>query len=75
MADLIGTTEQTVALWEKHGKIPKTADRMLRATYLETIDGNVKLEEMIERTANLDRRDNEKMVFHDTDAGWFAMAA
>lgn len=75
LADLIGTTEQTVALWEKHGKIPKTADRMLRAIYLETIDGNVKLKEMIERTANLDRRDDEKMVFHDTDAGWFAMAA
>lgn len=48
LADLIGTTEQTVALWEKRGKIPKTADRMLRAIYLETIDGNVKLKEMTE---------------------------
>jgi putative transcriptional regulator len=75
LADLICTTEQTVALWERHGKIAKTADRMLRAIYLETIDGNVKLKEMIERTADLDRRDDEKMVFHDTEAGWLAMAA
>ena len=48
---------------------------MLRAIYLETIDGNVKLKEMIERTADLYRKDDEKMVFHDTDAGWLAMAA
>jgi len=75
LADLIGTTEQSVALWERHSKIPKTADRMIRAIYLEMIDGNVKLKELIERTADLDRKDGERMVFHDTEAGWFAMAA
>jgi len=75
LAELIGTTEQTVALWEKHGKIPKTADRMLRAIYIETIDGNVELKEMIEHTANLDRREEEKMVFHDTGHGWLQLAA
>jgi len=75
VADLLGTSEQTVALWERRGKIPKTADRMFRAIYLETVDGNVKLKELVERVADLDRKDDEKMVFHDTDAGWFAMAA
>jgi DNA-binding transcriptional regulator YiaG len=73
-ADLLGTTEQTVALWEKRGKIPKTADRMFRAIYLETIDGNVKLKELIERVANLDRRVDEKLVFQDTDGGWLKAA-
>ena len=75
VADLLGTSEQTVALWERRGKIPKTADRMFRAIYLETVDGNVKLKKLVERVADLDRKDDEKMVFHDTDAGWFAMAA
>ncbi|RKP59048.1 helix-turn-helix domain-containing protein [Pararobbsia silviterrae] len=74
-ADLLGTTEQTVALWERRGKIPKTADRMFRAIYLETIDGNVKLKELIERIADLDRRDDDKMIFEDTDAGWLPKAA
>jgi DNA-binding transcriptional regulator YiaG len=73
-ADLLGTTEQTVALWEKRGKIPKTADRMFRAIYLETIDGNVKLKELIERVANLDRKVDEKLVFQDTDGGWLKAA-
>jgi DNA-binding transcriptional regulator YiaG len=74
-ADLLGTSEQTVALWEKRGKIPKTADRMFRAIYLETVDGNVKLKEMIERVADLDRKPEEKMIFEDTEAGGLPQAA
>jgi putative transcriptional regulator len=43
---------------------------MLRAIYLETIDGNVRLQEMIERTADLDRKEDERMAFHQTERGW-----
>ena len=75
VADLLGTSEQTVALWERRGKIPKTADRMIRAIYLESVDGNVKLKELIGRIADLDRKEDQRMVFHDTDAGWFPRAA
>jgi len=75
LADLMGTTEQTIAQWEKHGKIPKTADRLLRAIYLETIHRNVKLKEISEHPADLGRRDKEKMVFRDTDHGWLPLAA
>lgn len=75
IADLLGTSEQTVALWEKRGKIPKTADRMFRAIYLETIDGNVKLKDLIERIADLDRKTDEKWIFEDTDQGWLPAAA
>ncbi|WP_322053671.1 helix-turn-helix domain-containing protein [Paraburkholderia bannensis] len=73
-ADLLGTSEQTVALWEKRGKIPKTADRMFRAIYLETIDGNVKLKELIERVADLDRKPDERLVFQDTEGVWLKAA-
>jgi putative transcriptional regulator len=75
LAELLGTSEQTVALWEKRGKIPKTADRMLRAIYLETIDGNVTLRELMERAADVDRKNNEKMIFRDTESGWLPQAA
>ncbi|NIE67653.1 helix-turn-helix domain-containing protein [Burkholderia sp. Ax-1719] len=73
-ADLLGTSEQTVALWEKRGKIPKTADRMFRAIYLETIDGNVKLKELIERVADLDRKVDERLIFQDTEGVWLKAA-
>lgn len=75
LADLLGTSEQTVALWERKGKIPKTADRMVRAVYLESIDGNVKIKELIERAADLDRQADEKLIFQDTECGWLPKAA
>lgn len=75
LAVLLGTTEQTVALWEKRGKIPTTADRMFRAIYTETMEGNVKLREMIERAADLDRKTEPRMVFQDTEKGWLPQAA
>jgi DNA-binding transcriptional regulator YiaG len=75
VADLVGTSEQTVALWEKRGKIPKTADRIFRAIYLETVDGNVKIKDFIERIAELDRKVEEKMIFQDTEDGWLPQAA
>jgi DNA-binding transcriptional regulator YiaG len=74
-AGLLGTTEQAVSLWERKGKIPRTADRMFRALYLEAVDGNVKLKELIERVADLDRTDGDKLIFQDTEQGWLPQAA
>jgi DNA-binding transcriptional regulator YiaG len=75
VADLVGTSEQTVALWEKRGEVPKTADRIFRAIYLETVNGNVKIKEFIEGVADLDRKVEEKMIFQDTEEGWLPKAA
>ncbi|MCI3206532.1 MULTISPECIES: transcriptional regulator [Pandoraea] len=74
--DLLGAAVETVSLWERRGRIPKGADHMLRAIYLETVDGNVKLKELIEQLIDLDRKnDEEKLVFQDTADGWFPKAA
>jgi len=35
LADLLGSTEQTVSLWERRGRIPKGYDRLIRLLYLE----------------------------------------
>jgi hypothetical protein len=47
----------------------------LLAIYLETIDGNVKVKELIGRVLNLDRHIDEKMIFQDTEQGWLPKAA
>lgn len=51
MADLVGTSEQTVSLWERRGAIPKAAERLIKLAFLESIskDGNVKIKEIIDR--------------------------
>ncbi len=70
LADLVGSTEQTVSLWERRGRMPKGYDRLIRLFYLEMIDGNVKIQEMINRLIELDRNQTEKLIFSDTDSGW-----
>ena len=67
---LVGSSEESVSLWERRGRVPKSASRLMQAIYLESIDGNVKLKELIERLAELDRAHQDRMVFEDTAQGW-----
>ena len=58
----IGASEQTLRLWEKHRDkaIPGTADRIVRAMYIEHVDGKVAVRHMLDRLVNLEvdvRRD------------------
>jgi DNA-binding transcriptional regulator YiaG len=70
LADVLGTTEQTVSLWERGSKVPDGEARLLKTIYLERVDGNVKVLELIERLIELDKKEGEKMIFQDTADGW-----
>lgn len=70
LADLLGSTEQTVSLWERRGRMPKGYDRLIRLLYLEKIDGNVKVQEIIKQLIDLDFRQGEKLILSDTHSGW-----
>lgn len=66
----IGMSEESVSLWERRGRIPKAVCRFMQAIYLEKLDGNVRITEMVERMANLDREHQDKLIFEDTETGW-----
>jgi len=70
LAELLGSTEQTVSLWERGRRMPKAYDRLIRAIYLESSDGNVKIREMIDRLIDLDNKDSGRIVFEDVGSGW-----
>lgn len=70
LADLLGSTEQTVSLWERGGRMPKVYDRLIRLLYLEKIDGNINVQAMIEKLIALDFQQDKKLVFSDTRMGW-----
>ena len=74
IADLIGSTEQTVSLWERKGRVPKFADRFIRLLYLEHANGNVRIRKMIEDLSELDRHQAKKVTFAEKDRGWRACA-
>lgn len=67
---LLGTTDQSVAKWEKTGRVPKTADRMIRLIYLEHTGGNVQIRATIERINDTDHADHERMTAESSATGW-----
>jgi putative transcriptional regulator len=72
LAALVGTTEQSLRLWEKHrGKpLPGSADRLVRAIYSEYIGGDGTVRRMLDRLAQLDQVKVERMSFRQTPSGW-----
>ena len=67
---LLDVSEEAVSLWERRWRIPKSACRWMQALYLESVNGNVRVKDLIEQLANLDREQHDKMVFEDSEAGW-----
>ena len=73
LAALIGTTEQSLRLWEKHRSKPLpsgSADRLVRAIYSEYIGGDGTVRRMLDRLAQLDEVKVERMRFEQTPRGW-----
>jgi putative transcriptional regulator len=70
LGELLGNTDQAIAKWEKFGKVPKTADRMIRLIYLEHIGGNVPIRQTIERINDTDRHEQERMTAEESESGW-----
>ena len=57
LAEFVGTSEQNVSLWERRGRVPRAADRIVKLAYLEMIkDGNIKIRETIDFLNHLDAK-------------------
>lgn len=68
---LLKASEETVSLWERHGRVPQSSARIVQAMYLETIDGDVRFGKLIEMLAELDNKRAERMVFREAEgSGW-----
>lgn len=74
LAAYFGNDAQSVALWEKRGKIPAWADRFLRAIYRERIEGAAHIEEIVARLNSDAPPSPPRAVFEETEAGWRAAA-
>jgi DNA-binding XRE family transcriptional regulator len=72
LAAVIGSTEQTLRLWEKHRErpMPRTADRLLRALYSDYSCGDGSVRHMLERLAQLNEIEPVKARFRETNHGW-----
>jgi putative transcriptional regulator len=72
LAAMLGTTEQTLRLWEKKQDtaIPGSPDRLLRALYSDYIGGKGSVRRMLKRLADIRENKQTATCFRETDAGW-----
>jgi transcriptional regulator with XRE-family HTH domain len=65
LAGMLGTTEQTLRLWEKNRtkSINGTADRLLRALYADYVGGKGSVRRMLKRLADLRESEHTAAYF------------
>lgn len=67
----MGRSDQSVAVWEKRGRIPKFADSMLRVLYAAHCDGNERVKNIIHALNDVDRVIH--IVMKESKKGWTAI--
>ena len=76
LARLLGNNAQSVALWEKSRvKVPKWADRLLRALYREHTGESVKIRALIEKVEEAEARPAPRIEAVKSRGGWKLKAA
>lgn len=76
LAGLLGVGDTTVARWESgRGPITETAQRLLCLLYRESVTGDAKIAESLQRIAALDAEVYFRLDLVHTDDGWHDQAA
>lgn len=70
LGELLGVSDQAVALWERKGRLPKTADHLLRLIYVEHELGNAPIRATIQRINDIDQQGYEQIIAEETRGGW-----
>ncbi len=70
LANLLGNNEQAVARWEKTGKVPRWADKLVRLLYLAHAEGSAPIASVIERINAVERAEKQRIVLRAAKSGW-----
>lgn len=70
LAKLLGVDGQTVARWEKSGKVPKWADKLARLLFEAHADGQEAIRNVVARINGIDRLTNQRITLETTPQGW-----
>ncbi|MBB5467258.1 DNA-binding transcriptional regulator YiaG [Paraburkholderia sp. CI2] len=70
LAAMLGNNEQAIARWEKSGKVPRWADKLIRLLYLARAEGNAPIASAIERINAIERAEKQRIVMKEARSGW-----
>ncbi len=67
---MMGIDGQSVARWEKTGRVPKWADKLVRLLYLAHANGNELIRQASDRSRTVERFVKQRIVVRESKAGW-----
>ena len=70
LGDMLGYSEQTVAKWEKSGKIPKVIESVVRSIYQSKQNGHAKINSIIDTLNLIERVAASKIIRSETRHRW-----
>ena len=70
LGKLMGIDGQSVARWEKTGKVPKWADKLVRLMYLAQAQGNEPINSAVERVKTVERLVKQRIVVKESRGQW-----
>lgn len=62
VAKIQGVSEQNISLWERHGKVPKANDNLMRLFYMAHESKNHSLRQACERITTVERLIHQRIV-------------
>ncbi len=75
LGKLLNVSDQSIAGWEKHGRIPLLADKHLRLLWAEKHSANEPIKRAMQRLNDIERLVNQKIVATESKrGGWVADA-
>lgn len=70
VAKMQGVSEQNVSLWERHGKVPKANDNLMRIIYMAHESNSHSLRAVCDRITTVERLVHQRIVAKSTGKAW-----
>lgn len=70
LADIFGKDVQTIARWEKSGRVPKMADRFMRTIFRDHSKGEENIVSLVQRLNELDQKRYQKITLDKRGSNW-----
>ncbi|MDO8776009.1 MAG: hypothetical protein Q7K57_46335 [Burkholderiaceae bacterium] len=70
LGKLMGIDGQSIARWEKTGRVPRWADKLMRLLYLAHAQGNEPIRRAVERIKTVERLVKQRIVVQENDGHW-----
>lgn len=70
LGNLMGIDGQSIARWEKTGKVPRWADKLVRLLYVAHAEGNTPIRRVVDRVKTVERLVKQRIVVEERAGHW-----